>query len=270
VKNKKVYLFGLNLLIVGCLVAFFSLSFNDKDSLKTLEVEKLIIKGDGKATIVLEIDKKAPVILIKDENGGTQMSLRGGDHPAISLFHQNKVLAEVKTENDNAEFTIFNGKEKAKIALNSSGIYLKNDNEKIVGSLTTLADGGGGFGLADQKGLAATILRGGDNPSIAMFADKAEPIGAFGVMQNVPHLMVMAENGNEGILLHGGKRSGMMVLDEIGQLKLFICKDGIYQGKQEKQLESNKKPKFFSYSDDQKLLFPNQKDFPIPKEKNIR
>lgn len=247
-------------MVVGVLVAFLSLSFKEKEPLKTLEVERLIIKGNGKASIILEVNKKTPSILIKDENGQAQMTLQGGETPTISVFHQNKIIAEVKAEKANAEFTIFNGSQKPRISLNSSGLYLKNDSEKIIGSLTTLADGGGGFGLADQKGLAATILRGGDNPSIAMFADKAEPMGAFGVMQNVPHLMVMAENGNEGILLHGGKRSGMMVLDEAGQLKLFICKDGIYQGKQENQMENNnnKKPKFFSYSDDQKLLFPHQ------------
>lgn len=254
---------GFNLVFLGIIVASFNLSF--KEETKTLEVERLVIKGDGKASITMEVSKKIPSIIIKDEKGNTQMTLKGGEHPLISLFEQNKVVAEVKTETQGAEFSLFNGNQKAKIVLNQSGLYLKNDNEKIIGSLTTLADGGGGFGLADQRGLAATILRGGDNPSIAMFADKPEPIGAFGVSQNVPHLMVMAENGNEGILLHGGKRSGMMVLDEIGQLKLFICKDGIYQGKQESQMENNNntKPKFFSYSDDRKLLFPSQ-------EKNVR
>lgn len=261
-KKKEIFLLGLNFLLI---IAFFAYGFKDKESLKALEVQELTIKGEGKASICLKIEDKTPFIVIKDEKGEAQLSLKGGKRPAVSFLNQKKILAEITADNNNAEFTIYNGKEKARIAMNSTGLYLKNDSDKIVGSLTTLADGGGGFGLADQKGLAATILRGGDNPSIAMFANKPEPIAAFGVMQNVPHLIVQGESGNEGILLHGGKRSGMMVLDEIGQLKLFICKDGIYQGKQESQLqENNNKPKFFSYSEDEKLLFPNQE------QKNVR
>jgi hypothetical protein len=96
---------------------------------------------------------------------------------------------------------------------------------------------------------------------LALFGNKADPIAAFGIVQNVPHLVVSAENGTEGILLHGGERSGMMVLDEMGQLKIFICKDGIFQGKQETQFkEPPKKEKYFSHQEDKALLFPDSQN----------
>jgi hypothetical protein len=172
-----------------------------------------------------------------------------------------KAIISLKINKDMPEISINDENGKSKIYFNSSGLYLKNKDDKIIGSFTTLADGGGGFGLADREGMASSIIRGGDNPSLALFGNKPDPIAAFGIVQNVPHLIVSAENGSEGILLHGGERSGMMVLDETGQLKIFICKDGIYQGKQETMhKETPKKEKYFSHKEDKELLFPDGKN----------
>lgn len=178
-----------------------------------------------------------------------------------------KSVISLKTNKDIPEISISDEKGKTKIYFNGTGVYLKNNNDKIIGSFTILADGGGGFGLADSEGMASSILRGGNNPSLALFGNKPEPVAAFGVIQSVPHLLVSADNGSEGVLLHGGQRSGMMVLDEAGQLKVFICKDGIYQGKQEtwyKDSEPPKKEKFFSYKEDKAKLFPDSES------KNLR
>lgn len=169
-----------------------------------------------------------------------------------------KAIISLKINQNTPEISITDEKGKSRIYLNSTGMYLKNNNDKIIGSFTTLADGGGGFGLADNEGMASSILRGGNNPSLALFGNKADPIAAFGVMQNVPHLLVSADQGNESILLHGGQRSGMMVLDEEGKLSVFICKEGVFQGKQQTWLkETPEKNKFFSHKKDKEILFPD-------------
>ncbi|MFA5250691.1 MAG: hypothetical protein WC371_04735, partial [Parachlamydiales bacterium] len=140
-----------------------------------------------------------------------------------------------------------------------NGLTLCNGQEKVVGSFSVLNDGSGGFGLADKEGLASTIVRGGENPCFALFGNKAEPIAALGIMQQVPHLMVSGNLGSEGVLIHGGEHSGLMVLNEIGQLKVFINKDGIFQNRQQVGGEEEK-PQFFSFSDERKILFPSEKE----------
>jgi hypothetical protein len=191
---------------------------------------------------------------------------KGKDHPIkiieaeeIVIKHpDSKATISLKVDVSGPEISINDEKGRAKIYFNGSGLYLKNGSDKIIGSFTTLADGGGGFGLADKEGMASSIIRGGDNPSLSLFGNKADPIAAFGIMQNVPHLIVSAQTGNEGILLHGGKRSGLMVLDESGQLKIFICKDGIFQGKQETWFnEPPEKHKYFTHKEDKAILFPD-------------
>ncbi|MCF6305898.1 MAG: hypothetical protein L3J33_11070, partial [Rhodobacteraceae bacterium] len=121
-----------------------------------------------------------------------------------------------------------------------------------------LNDGSGGFGLANHEGLASTIVRGGENPCFALFGNRSEPIAALGVMQEVPHLIVSGNVGNEGVLIHGGEHSGMMVLSEKGELKVFINKDGIFQNKQQAS-GPEAKPKYFSLVEEKKVLFPDSK-----------
>ena len=259
-KINKILL-TLNIVLVTFIIAFFSLSFKDDYLFKTIEAQKLVIRAPGeKTSITLQIDKKTPSITVCNESGSKQIEMLGGDNPEISLFSKHeKKIANLKENSGSAELILYEG-DKPKMHLSTTAILLKNDQNKVISSFTTLSDGGGGFGLADKDGMASTILRGGDNPSLSMFGDRAEPISSFGVAANVPHFMISAEKGNEGILLHGGQRSGMMVLDEAGQLKIFICKDGIYQGKSEAKVpEAEKKPKLFTHKEDQKILFPDQK-----------
>lgn len=217
-KSKIVYiLLGLNVLLLTVFSSFVLLGFKNKDLYKTIEAEEIIIRSPGSRSII-----------------------------------------SLKSTNSMPEISINDENGKSKVYFNSSGFFLKNDKDKIIGSFTTLSDGGGGFGLADSEGMAASVIRGGEDPSIALFGNRADPIASFGVTKNVPHLMVSAENGDEGVLLHGGQRSGMMVLDEVGKLKVFICKDGIYQGKKEEELkETPQKHKYFSYTKDKEVLFPD-------------
>jgi hypothetical protein len=258
VKRKVIYSLVCLLFIMGAFIAF---GFKEKEPSKSLELQRLVIKDPaGKRSMILEMVQDEPRLLINDERGQPQIVLKGGDAPTVALFdEQDQLCLELKRVKNESQITVLNqGKQKA--LFNNSGIYLKNDKEKVVGSFLTLSDGGGGFGLADSDGMASSILRGGQNPSLALFGKKSDPITSFGVLQNVPHLLLTGEMGNESILLHGGSRSGLMVLDEAGQLKIFICKDGIYQGKQENMQEgSPKKEKFFSYTEDKALLFPEQK-----------
>ena len=171
---------------------------------------------------------------------------------------RSKSIISLKATKNTPEITILDENGKTKIYVNKMGLYLKNDKDKIIGSFTSLADEGGGLGLADSNGMASSIIRGGSNPSLSLFGNKADPLASFGVVNNIPNLIVSAENGNEGLLLHGGKRSGMMLLDELGKLKVFICKDGIYQGKEEElEQEHPQKRKYFSHKQDKELLFPD-------------
>ena len=166
----------------------------------------------------------------------------------------------LRMNGENPEIAMKNAKGKTKIYFDDTGFYLKNDKEKTVGSLVVLSDGGGGLGLADNAGMAAAVIRGGGAPSVGLFGKKSEPVANLAVMENIPHFMVSGDNGSEGILLHGGVRSGMMLLDEGGRLKIFICKDGIYQekNKEEEKLDDRpKKQEYFSQQEDKQMLFPD-------------
>ena len=50
----------------------------------------------------------------------------------------------------------------------------------------------------------------------------------------------------------------MMVLDEEGQVQIYITKHGVFQGKEKSNIENKKDNKFFSLEEDKKSLFPDQ------------
>ena len=138
-------------------------------------------------------------------------------------------------------------------------IYLKNPQEAVLGSWSLFQEGGCGFGLAQSDGMVSAILRGGDRPGLAFYDQSDLPGAVFGLMEKVPHLLIAGENGEEGVLIHGGQPSGMMVMDEEGQLKVFISKHGIYQGKEKSAMgQPKEKQKLFSLEGNLKSLFPKK------------
>ncbi len=223
-----------------------------------MEVEELVIKnGSSSACIKLQVVDNAPQVVLVDQNGQERLVLQVDDIAKILVNSETKEKGLELSAKEEGLFALFDKNGKNKITASPTGVILKNETEKVVGSFSILADGSGGFGLADAEGFASAIVRGGANPCFALFGTKPDPIAALGIMQQIPHLIVSGNMGNEGILIHGGEHSGLMVLNETGQLKVFINKDGIFQNQQ--QTSTEEKPQFFSFSDERKILFPNDK-----------
>ncbi len=243
--------FGQKLVAI---ILFFSINL-----VYSMEVEELVIKNkSSSACIKLQVVQNSPQMVFLDQDGSQRLVLAVDDLAKILLKNENQENALELNAKNEGTLQLFDGQGKAKITASTTGILLKNESEKVVGSFSILNDGSGGFGLADQEGFASAIVRGGMNPCFALFGNKPDPIAALGVMQQIPHLIVSGNLGNEGILIHGGEHSGFMVLNETGHLKVFINKDGIFQNQQ--QTSTEEKPKFFSFSDERKILFPDEKD----------
>jgi hypothetical protein len=260
VKNLQNNLFFL---LLGCFF-ILALGFSEKASYSSLETKELtIVSPDGKGRIYLGFDKKNPTLLLQDEKGKTQIQLTGGEQPLIVMQNkeQKPVLQMQLLDNDSVNISLCNSKGEQRLALqgDNPGLFLFNDTNRRVGSMTVLGDGGAGLGFAEKTGEASTILRGGDAPGVAFFAANDEPSAALGIMQKVPHLLISGNLKNEGILIHGGKASGLMVVDEEGKLKIFISKHGVFQQKEEEQpvVPEGKKEKLFTLDDDFQKLFPD-------------
>lgn len=222
-----------------CVIVLMSMSFG-KSAYKSLEVEHLTIKSsDGKGEIILGFAGGQPLIQMVGENSDVTFELAGGDHPTLELKGKSSLMVKSGEQ---------------------AGIFLKNELDKTVGSWTVLNDGGAGFGLADQRGAAAAIIRGGTSPSIAFFAAHNEPLAALGVMQKVPHLLISGPQGNEGILIHGGKPNSMIVVDEVGKVKVLISKHGVFQGKEQSNPPFKKNDNKVFSLEDQNRLFPEGKE----------
>ncbi|MGD2169422.1 MAG: hypothetical protein PVI40_04185 [Chlamydiota bacterium] len=261
IRKSNHILFITNLLVMVFLI---SMSFGSKSVYKTLQTENLKIsspKGNGE--IELSFINNSPVMLMKNTKGETTFEIQGGAFPSFTLLEKDKPLAIISASDKGGVDVVLNDNNLVpKLHLTSSqvpGIFLKNDESKTVGSWTVINDGGAGLGLADASGLASTLLRGGFNPSVAFFSGKNEPLAALGVMQSTPHLLVSGKIGNEGILIHGGEPNSMLVVDEIGKVKILISKHGVFQGKQEQDQKLQKKDKKIFSLEDHERLFPDIK-----------
>lgn len=214
------------------------ISFRGKNPSNTIEAEKLILKNPkGKSTIELGFLDDVPYIVLQNEEGKGVAKLEGGKEPSL-VMHDDANRPRLHMQGGTIP-----------------GVYLKNAQEKTVSSWTMLSDGGAGFGLADNSGNAAAILRGGSSPSVAFFSSQNEPMAALGMIQQVPHLLISGPVGSEGILIHGGAPSSMLVVDEVGKVKIMISKQGVFQGKEEGEAKKREN-RVFSY-DDKKTLFPS-------------
>lgn len=215
---------------------FFLMGLGQSQVFTNLEVQNLKIRSpesneniqlvveNGRAKFLLNNQKNQSVLALGvDQQGGGRIKISGSQMQP-SLFLQGGL---------------------------GTGLYMKNQMNKMVGSWTVLKDGGSGMGMADSNGKAAAILRGGSNPSVTFFGDQPDPMAAIGMIQRVPHMLVSGKQGSEGILIHGGKPNSFVVVDESGKVKILISKEGVFQGKTKKEKAPYKDPsqKIFSYED---------------------
>ncbi len=238
-------------------------SFYANEQPAVLEAEKLrLTSEDGSYFITIGCDEGAPKIVMSGLDSKPVLSITGGSHPEIAFQEEEKTTCALKQKEGYAELTLGDFEKADKISIRgggASGLFLKNTEDKVIGTWTLLSDGGAGFGLADHRGFAASILRGGKNPSISFFSPNNEPMAAMGMIQQVPHLLISSPKGSEGILMHGGNPASMLFVDELGKVKILISKNGVFQGpNQEKKEPSSKRSsgeKVFSM-EDQTRLFP--------------
>jgi hypothetical protein len=282
-EKKFYYLLAINILLMSAVIFF---SFSRQSNFPYLETKELIIRNDDKsASIFLRIEKNNPQVTLlnknnvpiakigKEGNGGAitlfdqkglkRVQMEANPNPIISLYDEKdrKGIELQLTENKDSNIVLCDKNAVPRLELHANdnpSIYLKNKANQTIGSLTVLQDGGAGFGLAEANGIAATILRGGTSPGLSFYSGYSnEPSAVIGVSNQIPHILVSGQKENEGILIHGGQPSGMMVVDEFGKLKIFISKHGVFQGK-EASIENKEKPKFFSYEEDFSRLFPDR------------
>ncbi|MEI6242396.1 MAG: hypothetical protein WCP39_03210 [Chlamydiota bacterium] len=263
-KNLLSIVTAINLSIF--LVLLF-MSLNDKGLFKSLEVQNLVVRSSsGKGVIQLGFDKEQPMITVRDGKEKLRFQLFCKDEAIFLEMYDSKGSKRVKMEGGEispSQFVLFDDKEHPRMQLEckeNPAIFLKNQDSKTISSWTILQDGGAGFGLADGEGVAASILRGGKSPGVAFFSHQKDPLASLGIMNDISHLFISGKSGNEGVVIHGGKTSGMMVLDEMGTLKLFISKNGIFQGKEQSIQAKETNPKFFTDDKDYKSLFPDQEE----------
>lgn len=219
--------------------------FGQGQIFKSIETQELIIRGSqGTSYIKMEANKKFPTFSLVNSSGKEVafLTLEDEETPVLIL----------KDEKETSRILVKGGE--------TPGIFLRNGQNRTIGSWSILKDGGAGFGLAYESGIASTILRGGNNPSIAFFSGSLSPSATFGISKDIPHMLVSGSDNKEAILLHGGESPGMMVLDDLGQLRIHISKLGILEGQEQKAEKPAQKEKLFTYEEDYQLLFPDQKE----------
>jgi hypothetical protein len=261
-KKNFSYLFVINFLILTVLLIVLLTSLGSRSNFKAIQVEQLrIVSKNSDAEINLGFSNSTPLISILNENKETIFEISGKDKATLTIFEKNNPIASIYAATDGgAEICLNDEKTVQRVKLSSSklpGLFLKNETDKTVGSFTVVADGGGGFGLADASGSASALLRGGSSPSLAFFSNQEQPLAAFGILNETPHMLISGPIGEEGILIHGGRPNSMLVVDENGKVKILISKHGVFQGKKENDLEVRKKDKKIFSFDDKNRLFPS-------------
>jgi hypothetical protein len=248
-------LFSANL----CLLALVLLGFNRKQD--KLELSELVIKGSGGSIQIGSVDG-VPQIAMLDAHG--QKSFLIKDRDIVAYGKNDEILAHFGVGQDGmGQIRLADTEQYGKVFLQGGkipGVFLKNKQNKTVGSWSLLPDGGAGLGLGDSQGRAASVIRGGATPSISFFNEQSEPMAALGMIQHVPHMLISGPAGNEGILIHGGETSSMVFVDELGKIKILISKHGVFQGKEKQGHQANEKEnKVFSLEGAEEL-FPEQKE----------
>lgn len=255
-----------NILLLGFLALAICWGFSSKSQSSTLEISNLCLKSkDSPAFLKLSSEGGEPRIILSDRRGNERLKLfvRNEDSMVQVISQEGRPLISFgDTEKSSAALTINDDRGEANLILEggkSPGFYIRNGFNQTVGSWTLTLDGGSGIGLAQANGSASTILRGGESPLVAFFSSKEEPSSALGLSQKVPHLFISGIAGNESVLIHGGKPSGLMLVDEEGSVGLFISKDGVFKSREKDKEQPPKKEKYFTFDGDMDKLFPKSR-----------
>lgn len=254
---------------IACSFSIISLSihfFNQNSANKKfskLEVEQIkIISKKHKGEIILGYSESSPVFRMLNEKKEVVWEMQGGNDPKFNLYEKEKVIANLSMKKGRGgDFLLFDHNMTPRIHLSSAGnpgVFLINPSNKTVGAWTFLEKEGSALGLADTEGNAASLFKGGSNPSMAFFLEKTIPLASFGVVDKTPHLLISGPIGNEGIVLHGGSPNSVLIMDEEGRVKILLSKQGIFQSKKIEDKEIRKKDKKVLTLEEQKRLFPSQ------------
>jgi len=254
--NKKTFSsIWLSCGVVLAGAAFISMKGSQAPS-SELECQKLIIKGpDGKAAMVLDATGLVPIISILDKKGAANITLTGGEAPAITLKNRNQDESiALLVDKDQLPMIVFKDKKNyARMQIqggDSPAIFLKNQSNEIVGTMLLLQDGGAAVGLADKEGDVAAFMRGGSSPSVSFFKKSVEPTAAVGISQNVPHFLLSSPTTNDSIILHGGDPTSVLFVDDKGEVPVLLSKHGLFQGKEESSAKEEKQEgKIFTKDD---------------------
>ena len=236
---------------------------------------RLQLEGGKSPSIVLKNKNNKPLamincnqkdsanIILHDSEGNRRFLIEGGKTPNLKILNdkKNPAIEMLVNETNESVLSLNDSSKISRLRMQSGiapGIFMKNEKNKNIGSWATLSDGSAGFGLARSDGISSYIVKGGVNPGLAFFSNSNEPVASLGVMQNVSHLLITGQESEE-VLIHGGKPMGMIIIDEKGQVKVYISKHGVFQGQEEQKAPEKKSNKFFSYEEDKKILFPDHK-----------
>ncbi|MEL7431157.1 MAG: hypothetical protein AAGI90_01320 [Chlamydiota bacterium] len=244
---------------------FLTASFSQGSQDDVLHAKTLFLQNEtGSCSIEISCENDQPSLTMRSESGATSVQILGGETPEITIQTEGDSVFQVVAKNDHAQLKLGDRTTADQLSLTGgpgAGMFIKNRQNKVIGTWTMLQGGGTGIGLATGEGFAASILRGGSNPSVSFFSPNNEPMAAMGMIQQVPHLLIAGGMGNEGILMHGKSPSSMLFVDEIGKVKILISKNGVFQGSghpAQQEKSSASKNKVFSFEDHG--LFPAAKE----------
>ncbi len=263
--SYKSFLILTNVCLTSFVLFLLLHSFNEKGMYNEIEAQKITIRSPkGSSYIEMKIVDQNPYICMYEDTDKPTMEMTGGNFPSIALRNKKGIMTAKMhiMKNGSSEISLLDSKGKEEIVVQGGdhpGMYLKDFNKRTIGSWTTLIDGGTGIGLAYKDGNASTIIRGGTRPGVAFFSKGDEPSAAIGIVQDIPHLLISGQEKNEGVLIHGGNPTGVLVVDEEGKLKILISKHGVFQGKDKEEMPEKSDRKLFSLGKDKDKLFPDDK-----------
>ena len=185
----------------------FGMGLKGTGASKTVETERLILKGDspkiemmsgGKNVTTISVENGVAQIAMSDNSGQQRLQLQGGDSPAV---------------------------------------YMRNGKGEIVGAMLMLEDGGTAVGLADGDGDIAALMRGEQIPASASLKNLVSPISLLG-SQKASHTF-LSHRKKEKIPQFSTVATPppFFFADAQGNVSLFLSKDGLYQGKKEEKKE---------------------------------